>query len=52
MPSITVDPNSSAQLTLKPVALLPGQSFSFHNATNVKLVITTQGKNVQIKQAT
>ena len=49
MPSVTVAPNSSTQLTLKPIALFPGQAFTFHNALNVEITITTQGKDVQIK---
>ena len=51
MPSVTIEPNSSAQVSLKPVPLLPGQSFNFHNATNLKRTITVQGKDVQIKEA-
>ncbi len=51
MPSITIEPNSSAQVNLKPMPLLPGQSFNFHNATNIQLTITVQGKDVQIKEA-
>ena len=51
MPSINIEPNSSAQVTLKPISLLPGQSFNFHNATNIQLTITTQGKDIQIKEA-
>ncbi len=51
MPSTNVGSNSSAQVTLKPIGLLPGQTFNFHNALNVEITITTQGKDVQIKQA-
>ena len=51
MPSTNIEPNSSAQVNLKPIPLLPGQSFNFHNATNIQLTITVQGKDVQIKEA-
>ncbi|MFQ5934149.1 MAG: hypothetical protein ACE5KI_05860 [Dehalococcoidia bacterium] len=47
----SVEPNSSAQLTLKPMPLLPGVTFTFHNALNVTVTITSQGKDVQIKEA-
>ena len=50
MASVTVEPNSSAKLSLKPVSLLPGQTFTFHNALNVKITITSQGKDVRIKE--
>ena len=50
MPSTNIGSNSSAQVTLKPMALLPGQNFNFHNALNVEITITTQGKDIQIKQ--
>lgn len=50
MPSVTVEPNSSVKLTLKPMPLLPGQAFNFHNATNVQITITAQGKDIQIKE--
>ena len=51
MPRITVDPNSSTQLTLRPMPFMPGQIFNFHNATNVQIIITSQGKDIHLKEA-
>ncbi len=50
MATVTVAPNSSAKLTLKPMPLMPGMPFTFHNASNVQITITAQGKDVQIKE--
>ncbi len=51
MPQIIVPPNSSAQISLRPMPFMPGIPFNITNVSNVNLRVTAQGNNIQLKEA-